>query len=287
MIGRWTRGVGKVVVGILLAHGLGLRAQWVNPDNFFLKNEGVNGLKLNGGVMALRIAQYPGSDQSRLMPYPILFGEWQERMVFGASRFGVGGFLGIKVVKQGPWSWWIGGDGVEGIQESKVRAFAGMGDRPITLYLGSGVEYNEGPLVGVVALRKGMTPGSGVAGVLRANGYLPLGRRMVLELTALAQVVDAQEMRWEFGVTPEQAARRQALVDGGDTRISASEVGPYAPRGGVATTIFGASLGYALNEHWRLGLTINRQSVHGHAQQSPLVRRYGNVVGAFGLSYQL
>jgi outer membrane scaffolding protein for murein synthesis (MipA/OmpV family) len=256
-------------------------------NHLFLRNHGIDGLKLNAGLMALRVSNYPGSLETRTLPYPIFFGEYKERIVFGASRFGVGGGAGWRLIHKGPWSWNLGAEGVESRPESRAAALAGMGNRAITFFTASGVEYNKGPLVFVAALRQGLNEGAGLGGVVRANVYLPFGKRWLLEITALAHVYDERQMRWEFGISPLQAQRRALLISNGDRRITSSELGAYEPGGGLSKSLLGLSLGYALTPHLRLGLSVNRENVHGRALSSPLAKQHGNLVGALGVSYQL
>jgi outer membrane protein len=268
--------------------GLCLMAQdQALPDNLWLKTQGWEGLKLHVGAMTLRLPPYPGSDEQRTVPFPVFNGEYQHRLEFGASRFGVGGGFNYKAFVSGPWSIGFGGEGVEARHEAHADGLAGMGDRPIGLFLTWTTEYHEGPFFVAGVIRQGLRDGKGIGAVTRAAVVLPFGRRWILETRVSANFYDHTTMMYEFGIDEGQAARRSALLAAGDRRLRPGEDRVFRPTGGSAMLQVSSALGFALDAHWRLGLTVLRQEVEGDARHSPLVRQPGGWGTILGFSYQL
>lgn len=268
--------------------GLCLAAQSAElPDNLWLQAKGWEGLHLHVGAMTIRLPAYPGSDESRVVPFPVFNGEYRERLEFGASRFGVGGGFNYQVWKSGALSWGVGGEGTEARHEAHANGLAGMGDRPIGLYLTSTWGYHEGPLFGAVVLRQGLRDGKGLGAAARVAVALPLGHRWILETRVSVNVYDHTSMAYEFGVDEGQASRRAALLASGDPRLRAGEDRVFKPAGGFAMLQASSAIGYALDDHWRLGLTLLRQELEGEARRSPLARRPGGWGTILGFSYQL
>lgn len=270
----------------LLPFALGaLQAQ--TPDNLWLRPSDVQGLNLHSGAMVLAMAAYPGSDEARAVPFPILNGDWKERFSFGASRFGVGGGAAWHPFREGPWTWTVGAEATEARPEALAQALAGMGNRPATFFASTGFQYQDGPFKVEAGFRKGLGEEVGGGAVLRATAALPLGRRWLLEARVAGSAYDRTQMDYEYGVTSEQAARRSALLTSGDRRLLPGEGSAFTASGGWALLQSSLALGYAMTDHWRLGLTLLQQEVQGAARNSPLVRDPRSQGLVFGIAYQL
>ena len=265
--------------------GLALSAQ--APESLWLQPSSVPGLTLHSGAMVLNLAAYPGSDQSRSIPFPILNGEWREKVRFGASRFGVGGGIGYALVKEDGWAVGLGLEGVESRPERMADALAGMGDRPATAYASAGLGWHSGPLEVVAGFRRGFRTEVGGGAVVRTTLTLPLGRRWLIETRVAASAFDITEMVYEYGITKAQADRRHQLVLQGDPRLRPGDDRPFTPTGGWALIQSSIAVGYAVTDHWRLGLTFLQQEVQGAARRSPLVRQPRSQGTVIGFSYQL
>lgn len=257
------------------------------PDNLWLRESSWGDLHLNAGAMVLNLPVYPGSEQIRSTPFPIFNGDYGKRLVFGASRFGVGGGAGWNIVRSGAFTWSLGADITAPRRESYARALAGMGDRPYGIFLASGVTWQKGPLESVIAVRHSFRDGAGSGAVVRSTLYLPLGHRWLLEARLMASAFDHPQMKYEFGVDPDQAARRRALIDAGDPRLRPGDGRAFDPPGGWALVQSSLAVGYAVDAHWRLGLTVLHQDVQGVARRSPLVLQPGGWGSVIGFSYQL
>lgn len=257
------------------------------PDNLWLRPSDVPGLNLHSGAMVLAMAAYPGSDEARAVPFPILNGDWKERFSFGASRFGVGGGAAWHPFREGPWTWTVGAEATEPRPESLAHSLAGMGHRPATVFASSGIQYQDGPFKLEAGFRKGLREEVGGGAVLRATVALPLGRRWLMEARVAGSAYDRTQMAYEYGVSPEQAARRATVLASGDGRLLPGEARAFASTGGWALLQSSLALGYAMTDHWRLGLTLLQQEVQGAARNSPLVRDPRSQGVVFGIAYQL
>lgn len=277
------KGVG-LGIGMLTA-GMSLAAQ--APDNLWLRPSTLPDLQLFSGAMVIATPPYPGSSQARALPFPIFNGEWRERLSFGASRFGVGGSLAYTVLRQGGFSTSLGLEGTEPRLERAADALAGLGNRPATVFASAGLAWRKGPLELSLGLREGFRPEVGGGAVARATFTLPLGRRWLLEARVAGSAYDRRQMAYEYGISPDQADRRRALVLAGDPRLSLAEAGAFTPNSGWALLQSSLAVGFAFSDHWRLGLTVLQQEVQGDARHSPLVLRPRSQGTVVGISHQL
>lgn len=276
------------VVGCVAALVLGtacLQAQTL--DNLWLKPSALPELTLHSGAMVLTMPAYPGARAMRSQPFPIFNGEWRERISFGASRFGVGGGASYHVLRQKGWTGSLGVEGVESRVESMADSLAGMGSRPATVFASAGLAWRTGPLELMAGLRHGFRQEVGGGAVLRAALTLPLGRRWFVEARVAGSAFERDQMTYEYGVNAEQAARRQGLLLAGDPRLRPGDGRRFEPVGGWALLQSSLAIGYAVSEHWRLGITFLQQEVQGEARRSPLVLRPRSQGTVIGFSYQL
>ncbi len=257
------------------------------PESLWLKPSALPELTLQSGLMVLTLPAYPGSRAMRSQPFPIFNGEWRGRVSFGASRFGVGGGVAYTVFRTDGWKANLGVEGVESRPEAMADSLAGMGGRPATAFATAGVAWRSGPLEFVAGLRHGFRAEVGGGGVLRASLTLPLGRRWFVEARVAGSAFERDQMNYEYGINAEQAARRQALVLAGDPRLQPGEDRPFQSAGGWALLQSSVAFGYALTDHWRLGITFLQQEVQGDARRSPLVVRPRSQGTVIGFSYQL
>lgn len=277
--------------------GVWLRAAWVAigglpliaqaSDSLWLKPSAQPGLTLQSGGMVLNLPAYPGSSQARSLPFPILNGEWEEQVSFGASRFGVGGSADYNLFKEDGWTGSLGVEGVEARAEEMADSLAGMGHRAATAFASTGLAWRMGPLELVTGLRKGFKAEVGGGLVVRAVLTVPLGRRWLLEGRVAGSAYDRAQMNYEYGVTAEQAGRRHQLILEGDPRLSPAQDRAFSPAGGWALLQASLAVGFALTDHWRVGLTVLQQEVQGGARRSPLVLQPRSLGTVIGFSYQL
>jgi outer membrane scaffolding protein for murein synthesis (MipA/OmpV family) len=278
------KGVGVCVAAWVLG-GSCLRAQ--DLDSLWLKPSALPDLTLHSGAMVLTLPAYPGSKAMRSQPFPIFNGEWKGRITFGASRFGVGGGAAYNLFHAEGWKASLGMEGVESRVETMADSLAGMGSRPATLFASAGVAWRTGPLELMAGLRHGFRQEVGGGAVFRASLTLPLGRRWLVEARVAGSAFERDQMNYEYGINAEQADRRHALVLAGDPRLQPGEDRQFQAAGGWALLQSSLAIGYAVSEHWRLGITFLQQEVQGEARHSPLVLRPRSQGTVIGFSYQL
>jgi outer membrane scaffolding protein for murein synthesis (MipA/OmpV family) len=96
---------------------------------------------------------------------------------------------------------------------------------------------------------------------------------------------DADQMAWEFGVSPDQAAARSALLAAGDPRLRAGEDRVYAPRAGWRDGALTGLLTFVQDRHWRWFCLARVEAFGAEVKASPLVRQATQGTLGFGFSY--
>ena len=224
------------------------------------------------GIGVVTLPRYTGSDESRVVPMPIVELEYRGRLFLGGSPDGVAPGLGVHLVRTSALTWDVGLAGSEARSEGRGDALAGMGKRSAAAFATTGVGYRLRFVQASAGLAAGLGEDAGSYGTLGLGSELPLARRWVGGMATGVTVADARNMAYEFGVTPEQSARRQALLDAGDPRLDGVDVGAYAPAGGVKHMRGSASLAYLLSPRSRVVLFAQGTRLSGEAARSPLVR---------------
>lgn len=163
---------------------------------------------------------------------------------------------------------------------------AGLGDRDFGVFTGGVVSYRVGAVRATVAGSIGLTDGAGALGDASLGVGGRLGGRWFGSLGVGATVATAEQMRYEFGVSADQAVQRAGLFAAGDPRLRAGELGAYDPAGGLQSIRAQTSLGYALSRRWTaIGFgTVGR--LQGEAARSPFVREPVSVASGVGFSYR-
>ena len=238
------------------------------------------------GAMALGLPRYPGSGDYRALPLPVFDAEYKDRVFLGASRVAVGLGGGVHLVKSANWTWDLGLGAGEGRRESRADVLAGMGDRRASLWAGTGLKFHAGGFHASLAGAAGLRDEAGLKGALSFGYAGLLGGRWVGDLSARATAVDAKGMAYDFGVTPDQAAARTALLASGDPRLRAGEDRAFSPKGGIESVAVTGLLAFVVDLHWRWFGLAQVARLQGDAKDSPLVRNptYGTL--GVGFAYR-
>ncbi|HJU83801.1 MAG TPA: MipA/OmpV family protein [Holophagaceae bacterium] len=241
------------------------------------------------GLAPLSFPKYLGADRNRFVAFPLLDVEYRHRVYLGSSRLGVGlgQGLGVYAVRTPVWRWSFDLDVTDRRPENRGDALAGLGDRPRGLFLGSSVMRQWGGLTATLGVAHGLKDDAGTLGVLRVEWSGDLGGDgWFWSLGAAARYGDARNLAYDFGVGPDQAAARTALVAAGDPRLTAAEVGPYLPGAGLRDLSASGSLGHRLGERLRVFAFGNASFLQAQARRSPLVKGDVNFVAGAGFSYR-
>lgn len=252
-------------------------------------------VSLSVGVAPEVFPRYEGSDESRTHWFPLLDlqvgrpnGPW---LVYaGASRNQVplGQGIGVYPVHTANFNWNVEVARTDPRPEDRGDALAGLGDRGANAFLSTRVSWRlwQGRVQTDVALLQGLRDGAGTLGYGRVELQKRSGRWFGAVASKLA-VGSAANLRYDFGITAEQAATRRGLVAAGDPRISEEDVGPYAPGGGLRSVDATISGGYGLAGRARVFAYGQAGVLLGPTVDSPLVRaRRTYLVGA-GVSVTL
>lgn len=239
------------------------------------------GWTLRGGALALAVPAYPGSDETRLAAFPVGILDWEGRFVVGPSRVSLGAGAGWRFLPQGPWSADVGLGFGERRRESRADGLAGMGDRDLTFWAGLGGGYRWGATTFRASVQRALNADGGIRGTLSLGHGWRLGTRGFLGASLSATLADAEHMAYDFGITPEQAARRSALLSSGDPRLRPGDDRAYAPGGGLRDASLGFSGGWSLGPRTRLFAFTSLTHLADTPARSSLVR--ARTSASFGL----
>ncbi|HJR35603.1 MAG TPA: MipA/OmpV family protein [Gemmatimonadales bacterium] len=240
---------------------------------------------VSAGAMAFAYPSYPGSDEYRVVPFPLLDARFRDRMYLGPSSTGIGFALGAYPVQNPHWRLAVELGGQDSRPADRADALAGMEDRDVVATAGASLSYRSGPFEGIVAVSQGLNDDAGLIQTTRVVYSRPLGR-VILVGAAGAALANGRQMRREFGITEAEAARRQALVDAGDGRLDPDDDQVYSPDGGLRHLGVGVSLIYPLAVRWSLVGLAGMEWLADEAANSPLVRRREQFAGGVGVGYR-
>jgi outer membrane protein len=237
------------------------------------------------GVSVLTYPRYPGSDESRVVPYPLANASFRDRVYLGPSSTGIGFALGAYPIHTSHVRLAVELGAQDSRPASRGDALAGMDDRDAVATGGVSLSYRTGAFEGIVAVSQGVNDGAGLIQTTRLV-YTRLVGRTLLVAGAGAALADGKQMRREFGITDAEAARRQALIDAGDGRLESDDGGSYRPDGGLRHLGVGLSAIYSLSPRWSLIGFGGMEWLADEAANSPLARRREQLAGGAGVGYR-
>ncbi len=237
------------------------------------------------GAMVFTYPSYPGSDEYRVVPFPLVNASFRDRVYLGPSSTGIGFALGAYPIKSSHTRLAVELGGQDGRPASRADALAGMDDRDAVATAGVSLSYRAGAFEGIVAVSQGLNDGAGLIQTTRLVYSRPLGK-VILVAAAGAALANGRQMRREFGITDAEAARRQALADAGDGRLESDDGRAYTPNGGLRHLGAGVSLIYPVSPRWSLIGLAGMEWLADEAAKSPLVRRREQFAGGVGVGYR-
>jgi MipA family protein len=238
------------------------------------------------GAVGLVFPRYPGSDEYRVLPLPLAYVTYRDRVYVGPSTTGVGFGVGAYAIRTGRVGLAVELGGQDSRPASRADALAGLEDRDGVGTVGASLSYRVGPLEAAVGATQGFNDGAGALGTARISLSRAFGRVM-LGVSTVAAVADAKQMRREFGITEAEAARRRALIAAGDDRLDPDDGTAYRPDGGLRHIGASVSMTYFLSPRWSLIGFGGVERLSDEAAASPLVRRREQVSGGVGLGFRL
>ncbi len=242
-----------------------------------------DGWTFRAGLTSLWIPAYVGSDTSRLVVFPPVVAEYGSHLTLGTSRVALGVGADWHAWRRGPWVLDVGLAVEERRPEDRADALAGMGDRGFGARAGVGVGLRERGFQASFAVSAGLSGNSGLRAALTVGREVRLGPQWAAGVNLGLQFSDGAHARYEYGITPEQAARRAALLDAGDPRLRPGDAQVFAPGAGLRELRTGVNLLRFLPQGWTASLLGFAAQVQGDSADSPLVRRRTNLGG--GLTF--
>ena len=239
-----------------------------------------NFVSLSLGIAPEVFPRYEGSDQSRTYWFPLVDlqigrpnGPW---LVYaGASRNYVplGQGVGVYPVHTGTFNWNVEIARTDTRPEDRGDALAGLGDRRANWFVSTRASWRfwHGHVQTDVALLHGLLDDAGTLGYVRAELQGRTGPWFGAVATKI-YLSDASNLRYDFGVTPEQALTRAQLIASGDPRLTPTEIGPYQPGAGFRSADATLSGGYAFAGRARLFAYGQLGALLGPTVESPLVK---------------
>ncbi len=269
----------STVIGVLvLALSGELAAQGRPPGS---------GAAVTVGAAAVIVPEYPGSDQYRVLPFPmaeVALGSHSSYLA--PSTTGLGIALGAYALRTPRFS--LAGE--VGVQDSRpasrTDALVGTDDRDRVATVGASLGYRAGTAEARVGVSRGVNDDAGFLGTARVAFTRPFGR-LVATAGVGVTFADGRQMRREFGVTELEATRRQALIAAGDDRLDFDDGVAYRPDGGLRHVGASLSLMYPVSQRWSLIGFGGVDRLSDEAADSPLVRRREQFAGGLGLGFRL
>ena len=236
--------------------------------------------------MAFTYPSYPGSDEYRVVPFPLVDARFRDRVYLGPSSTGIGFALGAYPIQSSHVRLAVELGGQDSRPASRADALAGMEDRDAVATAGVSLSYRSGPFEGIVAVSQGLNDGAGLIQTTRVVYYRPVGK-VILGAAAGAALANGKQMRREFGITEAEAARRQALVDAGSCGDwSPTTDAPTARMEDCATSAWGSRSSTPFASRWSLVGLAGMEWLADEAAKSPLVRRREQFAGGVGVGYR-
>jgi hypothetical protein len=98
---------------------------------------------------------------------------------------------------------------------------------------------------------------------------------------------DCANLRWDFGVSSDQAGRRRELLEHGAPDLGPEDGVPYTPECGLRELRATAALGYAISPRVSILGTGAGVRLERGAAASPLTRERNSWEAGLGLSWRL
>ena len=234
--------------------------------------------------MAFTYPRYPGSDEYRVVPFPLVNASFRDRVYLGPSSTGIGFALGAYPIHGSHVRLAVELGGQDSRPASRADALAGMEDRDAVATAGVSLSYRTGAFEGIVAVSQGVNDGAGLIQTTRVVYSRSLGKVMLVA-AAGAALANGKQMRREFA-----SPTRRRLGDKPSLPWETRDCSPTtdAPIGRRRTRHLGTgiSLIYPLSLRWSLIGLAGIEWLADEAAKSPLVRRREQFAGGVGVGYR-
>jgi outer membrane scaffolding protein for murein synthesis (MipA/OmpV family) len=238
------------------------------------------------GAIVLSLPAYPGSDERWTLPVPFVDVRFARRLYVGDGLGGLSAGAGVYLVETGGLSWSADLALTSDRPEDRADALAGLGNRGFGVFAGSTLAYRVGPVETFATAAVGLEDRMGSIGVLGLSAGQQLGGSWFGQAGGAAVFGDCANLRWDFGVSEEQAARRRELLERGAPGLRPHDGVPYTPPCGLRELRATASLGNALSSRLSLVGSGTVVRLERGAAESPLTRERNTWEAGFGLLWR-
>ena len=237
------------------------------------------------GMTAVTLPTYLGSNRYRVRAFPIFQVEYKERAYIGGAMGGTGAGAGLYLLRNETFSLSTEITGAPERKESYGDGLAGMGRRGAATFAASNVSYQVGSLTAGASVAIGLGSDEGSWGTFKLAQKKLFARRWITEVSTGATFANSRNMSYDFGVSTDQASRRQALIAAGDSRLYANEGKAYAPGHGLKQAQVSTSLGYLLTSRMTAIAFATGSRLGREAADSPLTRQRNSLVAGTGVAF--
>lgn len=237
------------------------------------------------GIATVAMPTYTGSNRYRVRAVPILQLEFKDRAYLGSSTGGTGGGVGVYMVRKSAFSWSTELSTAGKRRESFGDGLAGMGNRDGGAFVGNNISYHMGSLTAGANVAIGLGKDEGAMGSVNAATQHRMGNRWIAGVSTGATFANKDNMAFDFGINSVQSGRRQSLIAAGDSRLSATDGGMYAPKGGLKQAQVSTSLGFLISSRTTAMAFASGTRLGSEAANSPLTRKRNGVVAGLGIAY--
>ena len=237
------------------------------------------------GLATVAMPTYMGSNQYKVVAVPLISLEFKERAFLGAASNGIGAGAGVYLVRRSNLMVTTEVTGSPERIERHGNGLAGMGRRSGATFSQSDVSYTSGSITAGASVALGLGNDEGSTASLSLSSKHVYGKRWIVGASTGATFANSANMAYDFGITPEQASKRQTLIQSGDSRLDWRDAGSYDPGRGLKQATASMSLGYQLREKVTTMAFINGTRLGREAADSPLARNRNAIVGGIGMAY--
>jgi outer membrane scaffolding protein for murein synthesis (MipA/OmpV family) len=238
------------------------------------------------GVLVLALPSYPGASERWVLPVPFVDLRVARRIYVGDGLGGLSAGAGLYLVERDGFYWTADLALTSDRPEDRTEALAGMGDRGFGVFGGSTIGYRIGPVEASASVGLGLEKEMGLMGAATLSAAGPLGGRWFGQAGTTAVFGDCANLRWDFGVSGTQAARREELLAGGTPGLEPGDDVAYAPECGLRELRASAVLGYALTQRLSILGTGTGVRLENGAAESPLTRERNTWEAGLGLAWR-
>jgi outer membrane scaffolding protein for murein synthesis (MipA/OmpV family) len=238
------------------------------------------------GALLLNVPSYPGSEDRWVVPVPLVDLRIARRLYLGDGLGGLSAGAGVYLVERDGFSWTADLALTPDRPEDRTESLAGMGDRGFGVFGGSTLAYRFGPMEAMATAAVGLEGRMGFIGAagLSAGGWLE--GRWFGQVGGAAVFGDCANLRWDFGVSRDQAERRRELLKHGAPELGPADGVPYTPECGLRELRATAALGYAISPRVSILGTGAGVRLERGAAASPLTRERNSWEAGLGLAWR-